>query len=364
MPLNEAPFTLGGRKALLLADGEFSVFGSKTATCYVRYRGDDVVAVVDRSQAGRSAQDVLGFGGAIPVVSDVVEALVHDPDVAVVGVAPSGGQLTAALHEQILQCVQAGLDVVSGLHSFLSDDAVLAQAARQSGSRFWDVRSVPGTTRIGSGAGCTTGAMSVLAVGSDCNVGKMTATVELYREAKRRKIATAWAATGQTGMMLRGRGIAIDRVVADFIGGAVEELVEYEAADKQIVFVEGQGSIIHPGFAGVALGLMYGVMPDCMVLVHAASRRTIGDTEVAMPPLAELVRLHEALMQPFKASPVVAIAVNTFGLGDAEARESVARIERQTGLPARDPLRHGAEDLVDAILGRQARGGRQDGDSV
>ncbi len=338
---------------MLLADGEFSTFGSKTATCYVRYRGDNVVAVVDASQAGKTADDVLGFGGDIPVVPGVVEALSHKPDFAVVGVAPSGGQLTPALHGQVLECVDAGLDVVSGLHSFLSDDATLVEAAGRSCSQFWDVRRVPKTTTVGSGAGCTTGATTVLVAGSDCNVGKMTATVELFREAARRKLDAAWAATGQTGMMLRGRGIAVDRVIADFMGGAVEELLDYEGRDKKIVFVEGQGSIVHPGFAGVALGLMYGAMPDCIVLVHAATRRTIGDTEAVVPPLTELVELHEALMRPFKRSAVVAIAVNTAGLDDGEARRAVTRIESDTGLPAQDPVRHGASPLLDAIMNRR-----------
>ncbi|MFQ5510497.1 MAG: DUF1611 domain-containing protein [Candidatus Krumholzibacteriia bacterium] len=349
MALNQAPFALEGRKALLLADG-LSTFGSKTAVCYIRYRRDGVVAVLDCKQAGRPVEDILGFGGTIPVVGSVVEALLHKPDFAVVGVAPSGGQLVPPLHAQVLSCVRAGLDVVSGLHSFLSDDRGIVEAASESGARFWDVRRAPEITRVGGGAGCTTGATSVLTVGSDCNVGKMTATVELYRALSARGINAAWAATGQTGMMLKGRGIAIDRVAADFVGGAVEELVEHEAANKDLVIVEGQGSILHPGFAGVALGLLYGAMPDCQVLVHATSRGTIGDSGVDMPPLTELIRLHEALMRPFKESPVVAVAVNTSGLGEADAVDAVSSIQRETGLRACDPVRHGATPLVDAIM--------------
>ena len=350
MALNHAPFGLAGRRALLLADGEFSTFGSKTANCYLRYRNEDVVAVLDRAQVGKTVNDVLGFGGDIPVVGSVDDALARDAELVIVGVAPSGGQLTADLREDLSACARAGLDIVSGLHSYLRDDPEISATAAQAGAKVWDVRWVPEMKTIGTGEGCRTGAKTALLVGSDCNVGKMTTTVELHREAEQRGVNAAWAATGQTGMMLRGRGIAVDRVVADFIGGASEELVDFEGRESDIVFVEGQGSIVHPGFAGVTLGLLYGVMPDCMVLVHAGTRETIGDTDVAMPSIEDLVRMHEAMMAPFKHSPVVAVAVNTADMGEDEAYAIIERTTLETGLPACDPVRDRPSNILDAVM--------------
>ncbi|UCG52171.1 MAG: DUF1611 domain-containing protein [Candidatus Latescibacterota bacterium] len=351
MILNQAPFRLKGRKVLLMAEGEFSALGAKTAVCYLRYRGEDVVAVLDSSKHGQTAGHVLGFGGEIPIVSSVSEALELDPKVAVVGIAPRGGQLDTTLRKPITESIEAGLDVVSGLHTFLADDVELVEAAKKSGSRFWDVRYVPETKLVASGRGCETGAKTVLVTGTDCNVGKMTATVELFHEAERRGMNVSWAATGQTGIMLRERGLCIDRVIADFIGGAAEELVNFEGAGKDLVIVEGQGSLVHPGYAGVTLGLMFGVAPDCMVLAHQAGRDHVRRyDDVAMPPVADLVRLHETVMAPVKKSPVVAVALNTADLDTASAEDAVSRLRKETGLPVSDPVRSRGSAILDAIM--------------
>jgi len=346
----------------LLAPGEFSTFDAKTAVCYLRYRQNDVVCVVDPVQSGRTVGEIIGFGGNVPIVASVEAAVSHRADVAIVGIAPQGGRLSEDLYPYVVQCVEAGIDVVSGLHDFLAEDPRIAEAARKSGSRIWDVRVVPAEQTVGQGLGCQTGARTVLVTGTDCNVGKMTVTLELYNAACARGLNAAWAATGQTGMMLRERGIAIDRVIADFVGGATEELVEYEGKGRDIVFVEGQGSIVHPGYAGVALGLMYGAMADCMVLVHAPSRQTIGDTPFDMPSLSRLIALHESLMASLKESRVAAIALNTVGFETAIARDIIERAKRETGLPVTDPVRFGAEDILDAVVKDMKQTDRGEGD--
>lgn len=348
--LSFAPFALAGRRTILLTPGDFSTFGAKTAVCYLRYRGDDVVAVVDSACDRKRVEDVVGFGGDVPVVAEVSATLAHDPEVAVIGVAPRGGRLSDALRSAVLECVEKGLDVVSGLHDFLADDKEISAAARGSGARLWDVRRVPHHPNVGTGRGCQTGAGTVLTVGSDCNVGKMTATVELFNAAVERGHDAAWAATGQTGMMLRERGVCVDRVIADFIGGATEELVNFEGREHDFLVVEGQGSLLHPGYAGVTLGLMYGAMPDCMVLVHAASRVTIGDGPFQVPPLGTLIRLHEAAMEPLKPSPVVAIALNTVGFETDAARDIIDHARKETGLPVSDPIRFGSGEILEAVV--------------
>jgi uncharacterized NAD-dependent epimerase/dehydratase family protein len=350
MTVNRAPFTLKGRRTLLLAEGNFSTLGSKTAVCYLRYRGEDVAAVLDSTCGSARASDVVGIGGDVPIVSNMEEAMRFHPDVAIVGVAPRGGRWDPQLRQLVLDCVEAGIDVVSGLHTFLADDADISAAAKKRGARLWDVRHVGEAATVASGRGCTTGAKVVLVTGTDCNVGKMTATVELYNEAQRRGINVAWAATGQTGIILRERGICIDRVIADFIGGAAEELVTLEGRDKDLVIVEGQGSLIHPGYAGVTLGLMFGVVPDCMVLSHEFGRSHVRNYDVDMPPLEAQREAHELIMAPLKTSPVVAVALNTAGSDTREAEEIISQTREETGLATGDPVRFGAAEILDAVM--------------
>ena len=347
MFLNFAPFDLAGRRSVLLAPNEFSTFGAKTAVCYLRYRAEDVVAVVDPAEKGKSVEDVLGFGGNIPVIPDMAAACRLGPEVAIVGVAPQGGRLTGELHGYLSTCASGGIDIVSGLHDFVGDVPAIANAAAKSGAKIWDVRRVPSGQLVGDGVGSV--ARSVLTVGSDCNVGKMTATLEMYNEARKRGVDASWAATGQTGMMLRGRGIAVDRVVADFVSGAAEALVQYEGKDAELLFVEGQGSIIHPGYGGVTLGLMFGVMPDQMVIVHAASRDRIGESNHKMPSLPWLIDRYQESMKPLKEVPVVGVALNTAGFSTQAARGMIERTRAETGFPVTDPVRFGAGDIVDAV---------------
>jgi uncharacterized NAD-dependent epimerase/dehydratase family protein len=353
--LSKAPFPIRGRRALLLANRMFSPTWAKTAVCFLMYRAGDAVAVLDADQAGKTAQDVLGFGGSVPVVGSVEDGLARGAEVAIVGTAPMGGGFEADVRQEVLTCLRAGLDVVSGLHVFLNDDLECRVAKAASGAKVWDVRSVEGPFAVSRGEGCTTGAKSVLVVGTDCNVGKMTVALELARAAAEAGVNASWAATGQTGMILKERGICVDRVISDFVGGAVEELMNAEAEGKDLVIVEGQGAVIHPGYGAVSLGLMYGAMPDCMVLAHVAGRDKIKRLETPIRPLRELVDLHERLMAPFKPSPVAGVSLNTAGLDEHSARAEVKKVEKDTGLPATDVVRFGCGPLLEAVLDRTVR---------
>jgi len=193
-------------------------------------------------------------------------------------------------------------------------------------------------------------------VGSDCGVGKMTVTVELARAARGAGWRAEWAATGQTGIILRGRGVAVDRVVADFVGGAAEDLVNEEGRDADVVFLEGQGSITHPGYAGVTLALMYGAMPDALVLVHDATRARYKRLERAIPPLPELVALYEDLMRPWKPARVAAVALNTSALDPVAARHAVDAAAAGTGLPATDAVRFGCAPVLSFVMRAAGRG--------
>ena len=192
----------------------------------------------------------------------------------------------------------------------------------------------------------------MLTVGSDCAIGKKTVAVELDLEARRRGLRSVFVPTGQTGIAIAGWGIAVDAVVADFLAGAAERLVvEGHSRGGDLLFVEGQGSLVHPLYSGVTLGLIHGSAPHAYVLCHRA-----GSTEIEgcpghpIPPLAELVELHERIALPRRPAKVACVAVNTAGLSDDSARAAVAEAELETGLPADDPVRFGAGRLLDSIL--------------
>jgi uncharacterized NAD-dependent epimerase/dehydratase family protein len=310
----------------------------------MRYRPDDIVALLDsQSDAG----SVEGF----PVVASVADALPLEPTTALVGVATQGGRFPPAWRPILVECLEAGLDLESGLHEFVSDDPELVALAARHGAELRDLRKPPAGLDVPSGANLTHGATTILTVGSDCAIGKMTVSLELDREARRRGHRSEFVPTGQTGIAIAGWGIAVDAVVADFIAGAAERLVvEGAARGGEVLFVEGQGSLLHPAYSGVTLGLIHGSAPHGYVLCHQAGETVVdGDERFPIPPLADLVRLHEQISLLARPAKVYCIALNTRKLDDEAARRAVTETEAATGLPADDPVRFGAGKLVGSL---------------
>jgi uncharacterized NAD-dependent epimerase/dehydratase family protein len=333
---------------LLLAEG-FSgdPHYGKTMRGVLRYRRDDVVAILDSTRAGQTEDGV-------PVVGSVAEALPLGPTTALVGVATQGGRFPPEWVAILRTCVEHGIDVENGLHVFLADDTELWELAESRGVELRDLRRPPAGLSTATGENLAVDATIVLTVGSDCAIGKMTVSLELDLEARRRGLRSIFVPTGQTGMAIAGWGIAVDAVVADFIAGAAERLV-VEGHDRggDLLWVEGQGSLLHPVYSGVALGLFHGSVPHVLVLCHECGRTEVegaGGGPHRIPPLRDLVELHERLALPARPARVAAVALNTRELGEAEARAAVARAEAETGLPADDPVRFGAAKLVDAVL--------------
>ena len=338
------------RRFLILAEGSFGPLSSKTANACIRYVPDEVVAVLDRTAAGRTAQDILGFGGAIPVVATFAEGMTREPRALLIGIAPAGGQFPAAWRAIVGDALRAGLDVWSGLHTMLGDDPEFAALAAASGATIRDLRRAPADLDVGYGRVRDLSATIVLTVGTDCSIGKMTTQLQVQAAVRAHGHRVHFAATGQTGILVEGRGIAVDAVVADFIAGAAESLTIEAAQEADLVLVEGQGSLLHPAYSGVTLGLMHGSLPHAMVLCGQPSRTTIHRNPwVAIPPLPEVIALYERAMAPLRPSPVIAIALNTFDLDDAAAREAIAAAERDTGLPCTDPVRFDPAPIAEAI---------------
>jgi uncharacterized NAD-dependent epimerase/dehydratase family protein len=335
------------RRYLILAEGHSTdSHHGKTMRGVIRYAPDPTVAILDSERAGQLHE-------GIPVVARVADSLCFGPTAALVGVAPTGGVLPPEWREVLRSCVSHGLDVISGMHVFLGDDPELAEAARRHGVELVDLRRPPEGIGVPTGENLRHGASVVHTVGSDCAIGKKTMALELHLEAESRGLGSVFVATGQTGIAIAGWGIAVDAVVSDFVAGAGEMLVVEGAKRGDLLWVEGQGALLHPYYSGVTLGLYHGCMPHLLVLCHRAGDVHIEELpEHPIPPLPRLVELYEAVALPARPAKVAAIALNTMNLDEDAARMAVAGAEAATALPADDPVRFGAARLVDAVLER------------
>jgi uncharacterized NAD-dependent epimerase/dehydratase family protein len=335
-----------GERTLVIAEG-FSgdAHYGKTLRGVLRYRLEDVVVILDSTRAGQTESGV-------PIVGDVSSALDYVPEVALVGVATQGGRFPPAWRVLLRECLESGLSLENGLHEMVGDDPELREVAARNGVELRDLRRPPPGLDCPTGANLEVDARIVLTVGSDCAIGKMTVSLELDGAARARGIASEFVPTGQTGIAIAGWGIAVDAVVSDFLAGAAEQLVvEGRRRGGELLFVEGQGSLVHPAYSGVTLGLFHGSVPHLLVLCHRAGTTEIeGSPGHPIPSLAELVELHERASLPRRRARVVAVAVNTAGLDDDAAAVAVAEAEDATGLPACDPVRDGADTLLDAVL--------------
>jgi uncharacterized NAD-dependent epimerase/dehydratase family protein len=344
------------RRIAILAEELFEWHYGKTATGVIRYGKDQVVAVIDSTKAGKNVAEALEapFGEDIPVVRDINEALEYKPDTLLIGIAPMGGALPQAWRWQLLKAIDAGLDIVSGLHFFISDDEELRVAAEKRGVTIWDVRRPSEKKRVAQFTPHRPGSHTIMLVGSDCAVGKMTAALELDREARERGLNSAFMATGQTGIMISGNGIPADRIISDFIAGLTEEMVLDLTNEHDWVFVEGQGALNHPGYSPVTLGLIHGSMPDAMIFCHKAGATAIdGYAYCPLPSLNRMIEINEdtvSWVRPQQPCKVVGLALVTNHLSEQEALDAIKQAEDETGLPATDVWRFGPGKLMDALI--------------
>ena len=335
---------------IILAEGRFGPLSSKTANGAIAFMTDRVVAIIDSRLTGKTAQDVLGYGGSIPVVGTLKEGLRFAPDSMLVGIAPAGGQLPAAWRPFILEALRAGLHILSGLHTMLADDPEFSALAGSKGLTITDLRRIPPESKVVSrGSWRMRRGRTVLTVGTDCKIGKMTTLLAVDAELRRRGRRCEFIGTGQTGILIAGNGVSVDAVIGDYIAGSIErEIDRADRAGAEIILVEGQGALTHQGYSSVTLGLMHGTMPDAMILNHQPTR-TADDYGFPLPDLRRMVSLHEEIVGIFRPTRVVGIGLNSVGLTDAESRDAARRIEDETGLPAIDAFRFGAAPLVDAL---------------
>ncbi len=364
-PTGIPPWGTVGRRAAVMAHDRLGPLTSKTAMAIIRYGRDRVVAAIDRSRAEADASEYLGsVAEGIPVVPSVRAALNHKPEVLHYGIAPEGGQLPAHDRAEVLEALRAGLDVACGMHTFIGDDPELAQAAQRSGARIWDVRRPPARRRLATGEGMQIGSPVVYVSGTDCSTGKMTVSIELVREARRRGLDAAFIATGQSGMMVGcDAGSCVDAMPGDFMAGEVEALVlEVAARRPALIVVEGQASLQHPAYGAVTLALLHGSFPRAVVMCHHPGREHFkafrdGPVRMRIPPISKEIALTKMLLEDTTKGKVAAIAIMGSDEDPDEESRQEAMLRASVGLPVADVFKEGPAPLLDAVLDAVGRGG-------
>ncbi len=339
------------RVAVLLHEGITGVQG-KTGLTLLRYSPAQVVCAIDRTVAGKSLVELTGIDRNVPIVDSLRSALACQPDVLAIGIAPSGGIIPESWFAELEEAVAAGLSIVNGLHTPLANHPQLV-GLLQPHQWIWDVRQEPSGLKIGSGAAKSLPCRRVLMVGTDMAIGKMSAALELQHTCERRGIKSKFIATGQAGMMISGEGVALDAVRVDYAAGAIEQAVVRHGGDYDLLLVEGQGSLLHPG-STATLPLIRGSQPTQLILLHKIGQESIRNCpDVKIPPLTAVVSLYEAVAGcagAFGDVKVVAIALNGGTLPDEMVQQEMALVTAATGLPCTDAVRFGADILLDAIL--------------
>jgi len=321
----------------------------------MRYISNPVVCVIDSTQAGKTVRDACALPFDIPIVANVSEAHALNADVLITGTAPSGGRIPEDWLPPLKQALTLGMSLVNGLHDPLNE--LLAAQSISPEQYIWDTRTPSFIPQIAAARAAKLNNLRVLMVGTDMAIGKMTAGLELYHWAKQQSINAAFIASGQIGITITGRGIPLDAFKVDHACGAVETAV-LEAADHEVIFVEGQGSLLHPG-SSATLSLMRGSCTNRLVLCHRAGQTHLRTPKrIALPPLREFIQLNEELASvcgSLVKAQTIGVALNTAHQTDKEAQAEILRLEDELGLPVEDTVRNGAAKLGRSLLSSQSK---------
>mgnify|MGYP002882696493 FL=1 len=336
------------KRFVVLCHESFNYIKNKTGNMLIRYRPDEVVAVIDREKVGSSCEKEVGVGGDTPVLSDFNASLHLEPDTLVIGNATQGGFITEEYRQEIANALNSGCDVISGMHQFLNDDEHLKELAKQNNVKLIDLRMPPEPPHFPTGSWKKRKIPVLLIVGTDCDTGKMTSAWEISRRLIDRGRKIEFIGTGQTGILLSGSGVPIDAVKADFMAGEIEHLIDNVPKDTELVIVEGQGSLTNQFYAGVTLGLMHGAMPDYMLMTHDPSR-DLDVTDFPMTSMRHVMNLHIDLMNAFKESKFIGINLLTFAFEEEKALDVINKSQEDFGIETTDLIRFGNRGLIDAV---------------
>ncbi|MBD1262860.1 DUF1611 domain-containing protein [Maribacter polysiphoniae] len=340
------------KKLAIYMEGNLDSIYAKMGYGVMRYSENPIVCVIDSDYSGKTVNEVIDQPFAIPIVASVEKAIEMGAEVMVLGLAPTGGKLPVTWVQDVEKALTMGMSLVNGLHDLLAERFAHLLHADKPEQVIWDVRKPVTDYAIARARASALTNKRVLMIGTDMAVGKMTAGLEVYKWIKEQGISTDFIATGQIGITVTGKGIPLDAIKVDQACGAVEHLV-LGAKDKDIVFIEGQGSLLHPG-STATLPLMRGCCPTHLILCHRGEMTTLRDvTDITIPPLNEVIKLNEAVANAcgsFPKAKTVGIAVNTSKLSESEALQLIEEIEKETGLPVTDVVRFGAEKIGRTLI--------------
>lgn len=368
---------------VILADGYFGTSVAKLATGTLRYGKWPVVAIIDSTQAGKTVGEVISNlsntpVANVPVIADLSEIKTkkrQSPKAMILGTAPIGGKMPDHWHAILSEAIESyGLHLISGMHQFLNEDKTLADLAKKKKTKIWDVRNpdcydYSKWWLISEHKPRPIHVKVITMVGSDCSVGKMFTALELTQQARERGINAEFVATGQTGIVITGRGVPLDRVIADYMAGMMESCMfetieanqkQHPNADHLWLFIEGQGSLLHPAYSGVTMGLLHGSRPDAMILCHNPSISTIkGGYQTPIPNLKTLIDIYEQAAAwtcgtgnttPIYPHPkILGLSFNTSAQSEEEAAMSIKQATQETNLPTTDPVRFGLSNILDGL---------------
>lgn len=336
---------------LVFAEGKFGKNTSKTANVLLRYQPERVCAVVDSRYAGQSvSQRNQSLQSDIPIVESVEAGMDYSPTHLVIGVAPAGGQLPESWIKPIKTAIKNGLEIVSGLHTYLSENQELALLADKHNVSIIDLRKPPEFSEISQGYWREREIPVLLTIAPDCAMGKFTASWELKAQLEKRGYQVGFVATGQTGILLQGEGLVIDAIRGDFMSVAVEQLIMREIENgADIVLVEGQGAIYHEAYSSVTLGIVHGAMPEAFLFVHRPGIHC-NDYGYEFPPYRQMINDYERLVEWFKPVHTIGVQLNTTDFDQETAKSLCEKISHLTGLPTTDLVRFPEDEAINQMI--------------
>lgn len=338
------------KKLAIYMEGNLDTDYGKMGFGVMRYAMQPIVCAIDSRFVGQTVKEAVGEPFDFPVVASVEEAHALGGEVLVLGTAPSGGKFPKEWDPPMEKALELGMSLINGLHDDLNTR--FGHLIKSDDQKIWDVRKPQEDPPIAQARAAELNNKRVLLVGTDMAVGKMTAGLEIYKWVQAQGISTDFLATGQIGITVTGKGIPLDAIKVDKACGAVEQLV-LSAKDKEVVFVEGQGSLLHPG-STATLPLMRGSCATHLILCHRADKTTLRrPTHIKIPSFKDFIKLNEDLTGvcgSLTRAKTVGIALNTSKLTEAESIAMIERLEKETGLPVTDVIRFGPEKLGKALL--------------
>lgn len=336
------------KKIVILSHGAFNYIKNKTGNMLIRYRTDEVIALLDRTKSGMTANDELGYGGNIPVLDNFDACIDLEPDTLVIGNASQGGFISDDYRAEVIKAIEFGCDIISGMHHFINDDVEFVQLAEKHNVSLFDLRRPPDPPNFPKGSWHKRKIPVLLIVGTDCDTGKMTTAWEVSERLKSRGRKVEFIGTGQTGILLSGAGVPIDAVKADFMSGEIEHLIDKVSEDTELIIVEGQGALTNQYYAGVTLGLLHGAMPDYMLMTHDPAR-DLDVTDYPMATMRLVMDMHLDLMSNFKKSKFIGINLLTFKLSDEDAKKEIDKVKEEYSMATTDLIRYGSNELIETI---------------